>query len=121
MSYLQTNRVIYFLFIFLFCFLIFVLRRPEIITNAQFWAEDGAIWYHQANTIGPLHSLILPQQGYYQTISKLVATLSLAVPVYYAPLLYNIVGISIRCFMVMFLLSNRLSVTNGAKLIHPSG
>ncbi|EPQ1034068.1 Uncharacterised protein [Enterobacter hormaechei] len=110
MSYLQTNRVIYFLFIFLFCFLVFVFRRPEIITNAQFWAEDGAIWYHQANTIGPLNSLILPQQGYYQTISKLVASLSLAVPVYYAPLLYNVIGISIRCFMVMFLLSNRLSM-----------
>ncbi|HEC0300752.1 hypothetical protein PX092_00890 [Citrobacter freundii] len=110
MNSLKFDRIIYFLAIFSISFIIFVMRRPDIITNAQFWAEDGAIWYHQANILGPLQSLILPQQGYYQSISKLVASLSLLLPIYYAPLFFNIIGIAVRCWVVMFLLSKRLDM-----------
>lgn len=110
MNSLKLDRIIYFLAIFSISFIIFVMRRPDIITNAQFWAEDGAIWYHQANILGPLQSLILPQQGYYQSISKLVASLSLLLPIYYAPLFFNIIGIAVRCWVVMFLLSKRLDM-----------
>ena len=110
MESIKLNRIFYFIAIFLVCFLVFVLRRPEIITNAQFWAEDGTVWYSQANMMGPLQSLILPRQGYYQSISKLVASMSLLIPIYYAPLFYNIISISLRCFVVMFLLSKRLNM-----------
>lgn len=112
MESIKLNRFIYFSAIFIICFLVFVLRRPDIITNAQFWAEDGTVWYSQANLMGPIQSLILPRQGYYQSISKLVASMSLLIPIYYAPLFYNIISISLRCFVVMFLLSKRMNMYN---------
>lgn len=105
---IQSNKIMTFFAIFAICFICFALRRPDIIQNPQFWAEDGVIWYQQAYNIGPLKSLILPQNGYYQTISKAVASLSLFFPVYAAPLFFNVIAISIRCFVVMYLLSSRM-------------
>lgn len=108
MNSISTNRIFAFFALFAICFIVFALRRPEIITNPQFWAEDGAVWYSQAYNMGPLKSLILPQNGYYQTISKLVASASLVLPLNIAPLFYNVIGISIRVFVIMFLLSSRM-------------
>ena len=36
-------------------------RRPSLLTDAQFYAEDGMIWFAQAYNLGWLHSLILPR------------------------------------------------------------
>lgn len=107
-NFISTNRLFYFISLFVVIFLIFALRRPELINNPYFWAEDGAVWYSQAYNIGPIHSLILPQSGYYQTISKLVASASLAVPLYAAPLFFNVIAICIRTFVVLYLLSSRM-------------
>ncbi|EPN8565025.1 hypothetical protein ACT35X_002863 [Enterobacter hormaechei] len=108
-GYISTNRLFAFTALFALTFLMFVMRRPELITNAQFWAEDGRYWYHQAYMLGPLQSIILPQNGYYQSISKITASLSLALPLASAPLFFNVTAISIRCFVVMYLLSSRMS------------
>ncbi|ASO98880.1 TPA: glucosyl transferase [Enterobacter hormaechei] len=108
-GYIKTDKVFLFFAIFAVTFILFVLRRPDLITNPQFWAEDGRYWYHQAYTLGPLHSIILPQNGYYQSISKITASLSLALPLWCAPIFFNVIAISIRCFVVMFLLSSRMS------------
>lgn len=105
---ISTNRLFSFFLIFAICFIVFAMRKPDVIVNPQFWAEDGTVWYQQAYTLGAIKSLILPQNGYYQSIGKLVASFSLIFPMYAAPLIYNIIAISIRCFMVMFLLSSRM-------------
>ncbi|WP_024900323.1 hypothetical protein [Brucella rhizosphaerae] len=89
-------------------FLIFALRRPDIIYNASFWAEDGLVWYKQAYEFG-IASLALPQNGYYQTISKLTALASLVVPMEYAPLFFNVAGLTIRSLFVAYILTNRMS------------
>jgi hypothetical protein len=85
------------------------LRRPDILTNAQFWAEDGVIWYKTAYESGVLKSLLYPQNGYYQTISKIVGGLSIFTPIAYAPLLTNALGILIRAAVVWFFLSKRFN------------
>ncbi|MDU6412290.1 MAG: glucosyl transferase [Yersiniaceae bacterium] len=95
------------LFILSLTYFLLFLRRPDILTNAQFWAEDGVIWYKNAYESGVLKSIFYPQNGYYQTISKIVGGLSIFTPIAYAPLLTNALGILIRAAVVWFFLSKR--------------
>jgi len=105
---ISSNKVFAFFAIAAFCAFIFLMRRPDLLTNPQFWAEDGKLWIEQAYNVGPLKSLIVPQNGYYQTISRLAALASLAVPFYSAPLLFNLIAILLRSLLITFLLSSRL-------------
>lgn len=106
---LKSTKSIYF-FVLFFClvFLLIAARRPDIIKNAQPWAEDGLIWLQSINNNGFWSSLFLPQNGYYQTISRLVYGFSLLFGIKNAALIASVMAISIRCFMVLFLLSNRM-------------
>ena len=61
-------------------------RSPRLLTHAQFYAEDGTIWFAQAYNDGWLHSLLLPQAGYLNTMPRLAAGLALLVPLTWAPL-----------------------------------
>jgi len=84
-----------------------VSRRPDGISNAQFWAEDGRIWYAQAYNEGALHALLLPAAGYLQSFSRLVAALSLAVDLRHAPLLFNVAAVLVQALPPLYLLSSR--------------
>lgn len=83
------------------------LRRPDILTNAQFWAEDGYFWYKNAYEDGIFFSLVNPMNGYFQSISRLVAGFSTLLPLDYAPLFTNASGLLIRSLLVWFFLSKR--------------
>ena len=87
-------------------FLLLLSRKPDAVLNAQFWAEDGVIWYRQAYELG-WQCLLLPQNGYFQTISKLVALFSLPVGLAHAPLLFNLAALSFRVLPVLLLNSAR--------------
>jgi len=39
-----------------------ISRRPDAVLNAQFFAEDGTYWYHDAYQFG-FRSLLMPQAG----------------------------------------------------------
>ena len=71
-------------------------RRPDGLTNPQFWAEDGAVWFAQAYNQGPLTALLTPWTGYVQTFSRLVAAASLLVPLRHAPLVFNVAAVSMK-------------------------
>ena len=76
------------------------MRRPDALLNAQFWAEDGAFWYADAYNAGPWISLFQPENGYFQTISRLVAGISLLFPLRDAPLFFNVAAITIQALPV---------------------
>jgi hypothetical protein len=82
-------------------------RRPSLITHAQFYAEDGTIWFAQAYNGGWLHSLVLQQAGYLNTMPRLGAGLALLFPFQWAPLVMAIIGIFIQAVPVPILLSPR--------------
>jgi hypothetical protein len=84
-----------------------VLRRPDVLSNAQFYAEDGAIWYADAYNLGGLHALTITAGGYFNSLQRLVAAFSLLFPLRYAPLVMNVFGIIIQVLPVFFLLSSR--------------
>lgn len=94
-------------FVFFAAALLLISRRPDALLNAQFWAEDGIVWYYSAYMLGPLKALLVPHTGYYQTLPRLVAAFSLWFPFVWAPLIFNLVAISIQILPVVVLLSSR--------------
>ncbi len=90
-------------------FIVLFLRRPDILLDAKLWAEDGTIWYAEAHRDGALSALLRPQNGYFQTISRLVFGISLSIPLEHVPLFANCAGILIRAALVGFLLSDRFN------------
>lgn len=96
------------LLIFLFFSLLIVSRRPDSITNPQFYAEDGVFWYSEAyNSENILKTLLTPKQGYFQTVSRIGGALSLLVNIEYAPFLMNFLAIIIQVSPAIYFLSRR--------------
>jgi len=95
------------LFVFAIAFLAVVSRRPDALTNPQFFGEDGAVWYPDAYMLGWFSPLFHSLNGYFQTLPRLVSALALLVPLRSAPLLMNLIGITLQVLPVNILLSSR--------------
>ena len=98
------------IFLFLIAAAAVVSRRPDAVLHAQFFAEDGMFWYADAYNIGWLHALFIPHTGYFQTLPRLTAALSLLLPLQFAPLLLNAIAIVIQVLPATLLLSSRLAL-----------
>lgn len=85
-----------------------VSRRPSVLTNAQFWAEDGGLFYVQAREIGFPGTLTIPYAGYLLTMPRLVASLSPFVSFAHAPLLFNLAALLTAALPAIFLASDRM-------------
>jgi hypothetical protein len=84
-----------------------ISRRPDAVLNPQFYGEDGTIWYAEAYNFGWFQALFHPQAGYFQTLPRLAGALSLLVPLRFAPLVTNGLGIALQALPVCLLLSAR--------------
>jgi hypothetical protein len=84
-------------------------RQPDLLLHAQFFAEDGWVWYQQAYNLHWLPSLGMPQAGYMQTLPRLVAGLTLLFPMRWAPLIMSLTGTVVQALPVNALLSPRCS------------
>lgn len=90
-------------------FLILVSRRPDAVLYPHFWGEDGKVWFLEAYQQGWFSALLQPHTGYYQTLSRLTASLALLLPLTLAPLLFNLVAIALRVLPVNLLVSSRFA------------
>jgi len=76
-------------------FVLMSLRRSDLLTNPQFWAEDGSVYFFTQLVDGTRAALFQPYAGYLLLIPRLVAasaTLSLA---HRAPLIYSLAALTI--------------------------
>jgi hypothetical protein len=94
---------------FLMALLLLLSRRPDAVFHAQFFAEDGHVWFADAYNGGWFAALFRAQDGYFQTLPRLAAGLSMLVPVALAPLAMNVAGIFVQLLPVPLLLSGRLA------------
>jgi hypothetical protein len=94
---------------FLISFAVLVVRRPDGFFHAQFFAEDGHVWFADAYNLGWWHALFHTWSGYYQTLPRLAAALALLAPFALAPLLLNLMAFAIQALPVNILLSSRSS------------
>jgi hypothetical protein len=91
-------------------------RQPDAFSHAQFFAEDGSIWFADAYNSGWFTSLFKAQDGYFQTLPRLAAALSLLAPLPLSPLVMNLAGLLIQILPVPLLLSSRLSTWGSLSL-----
>jgi hypothetical protein len=84
-----------------------VSRRPDALFHPQFFGEDGSIWYPEAYMSGWFTSLLHSSNGYFQTLPRLIASVALLVPLRFAPLLENLIGLTLQVLPVNLLLSAR--------------
>jgi hypothetical protein len=85
---------------------VIISRRPDAIFHAQFYAEDGHVWYADAYNYGWWPSFLRAHTGYFQTLPRLGASLALLLPLSLAPLVLNIIAIAVRAIPVNLLLSS---------------
>lgn len=93
--------------VFLFAAAVLFLRQPEAVLNAQFWAEDGAVWYRHAHELGALQPFLMTQDGYFSTYLRVVALLAQALPLAAAPLFMTAVAIAVQAAPAAFVMSSR--------------
>ncbi len=74
---------------------LFVLRRPDSLTNPQFWAEDGWLLLRGQLLHPGIAWIFEPFKGYLIVNTKLLAAFVALFPVRYAPLVYDVFAILI--------------------------
>ena len=87
--------------------LLIIARRPDAVTHAQFWAEDGSVFYPNVYNHGLLATLAVPVAGYFDTFGVLAAGASRLVSLSAAPLVSNLLAIAAQALPVGLLLSRR--------------
>lgn len=91
------------------CLLLLVFSRsPDELLTARFFAEDGKVFYQQAHELGFLHSVFVTYNGYLHLFPRLIAGISLWLPIYYVPLFFNVAALAIQCVTAIYLCSPRL-------------
>ena len=95
--------------IFIFACAILIARRPDAIYNAQFFQEDGHVWFADAYNFGWWAGLFRIYEGYHHVSLRLVASLALLAPLRFAPLVLNVVAIATQALPANLILSARSS------------
>ena len=95
--------------IFLFACTVIVSRRPDALFHAQFWNEDGHVFFADAYNFGWWPALFRTYEGYFHTCPRLGAALALMVPLSLAPLVLNLIAIGLQALPANLLLSSRSS------------
>ncbi len=85
-----------------------VSRRPDLISNPQFWGDESS-WFAEAYSTGAFHSLFHPQAGYLCVASKIPDVIATHVPLVEAPEVFDLYTIAIQALLASFLLTSRLA------------
>ncbi|MGO8758967.1 MAG: hypothetical protein ACLQG3_12660 [Terracidiphilus sp.] len=93
--------------IFLFACLLMLVRRPDAVLHAQFWAEDGRVFFADAYNLGWWPALFRAYDGYFHLAPRLAASFALLAPLTLAPLITNLIAIAIQALPVNLLLGAR--------------
>lgn len=89
------------------CALIIALRKRGSFLNAQFWAEDGLIWFQQAYDNGFWRTIFEPYSGTISVVTRMAGYLATQVPLLYAPLLFNVAALLGHLLPVLIINSAR--------------
>ncbi|MBD9551812.1 hypothetical protein IB221_05990 [Pantoea sp. PNT01] len=92
--------------LFLIMAFLIIMIRPDVITNAQPWAEDGRLWLHNAYNNDIIITFIMSENGFFQTIYRLTYSIFLLFGLSKAALVANIIGILIRDYSITLILSS---------------
>jgi len=100
----RLRQIVFHACVFVLALLILFSRRPDALLNAQFYAEDGARWFADAYHVG-WRSLLIPDSGYLQTVSRLIGLTAQWLPFALVPLFMNLCALSFQILPVSIFLS----------------
>ncbi|MGO9336866.1 MAG: hypothetical protein ACLPY1_05085 [Terracidiphilus sp.] len=95
--------------IFLFSCAVLIARKPDAIFHAQFYGEDGHVWFADAYNLGWGPALLHTWAGYFQTFPRIAAAFALLAPLTLVPLFFNLIAILVQALPISLLLSARSS------------
>jgi hypothetical protein len=90
------------------------VRKSDSLTNPQFWAEDGAIFFLEGEHYGGWNLLLSPYAGYLLLIPRLIAAFGAWVPLLHVPAFYAWSALAITGGVAWWLQSPRLNIPGGA-------
>lgn len=90
---------------FLIAATVVILRRPDCIFHAQFYAEDGRLFYAQAHNLGWFRAIFIPYQGYFHLFPRLVSAVAMLFPLALGPLVQNALAVCVETLPVLLLIS----------------
>jgi hypothetical protein len=79
---------------------IIVLRRPDAVTNPQFWAEDGTVFFYDQLLLGFPRTLETLYFGFPYVAHRLIAFFGSLVPLAEAPRVYTSCAVTLTAFGV---------------------
>lgn len=102
-----------FALLFLFLVALLLLRKPDILTNPQFYAEDGAVFFRDQWAF-PRIAIFLPYNGQFHLVPRTIALFDSMFSPLAAPLLCGVLSVLIHafCLSVFFLPWNRWLIEN---------
>ncbi len=83
-----------------------ISRRPDAVSNPQFWAEDGKNWFADAYNLGA-QAFLKSNEGYLSLLPRLVAAPVTGMSLGHAALVFNLVGLVMQVAPAVFFLSRR--------------
>lgn len=95
--FMKRNKWILF---FVFTVLILFLHSPNVFLHKSLWAEDGNIFFNQAEIYG-IRSLFISYSGYYHTTIRLIALLASCFSLYVIPYIYLVFVIILEFISVL--------------------
>ncbi|MCG6146783.1 hypothetical protein LFX15_00675 [Leptospira levettii] len=96
----KNQNFILFFSNFLLSFLIFILRKPDSILNAQLWAEDGQIFLRDEWVTGFPDTFFFLYAGYIHLVPRFIAFFANLFPYTFIPLVFNLCAILISAISV---------------------
>jgi hypothetical protein len=90
------------------------LRKSDSLLNPQFWAEDGALFFIEAERYGGWGLLFRPYEGYLHLLPRLIAALATPLPLTLAPGFYAWSSLAVTGSIAWWLQSPRITLPGGA-------
>jgi hypothetical protein len=101
--------------IFLFACAVLIARKPDAVFHAQFYGEDGHVWFADAYNLGWGRALLHTWSGYFQTFPRIAAAFALLLPLALVPLFFNLIAILVQAMPISLLLSTRSAAWGSLK------
>jgi hypothetical protein len=101
--------------VFLFACAVQIARKPDAVFHAQFYGEDGHVWFADAYNLGWGPALLHTWSSYFQTFPRIAAAFALLLPLALVPLFFNLIAIAVQAIPISLLLSSRSAAWGSLK------
>jgi hypothetical protein len=91
-------------------------RTPGMVSNPQFWAEDGVLFFRDAYD-HPFASIFQPYNGYFLLVARLLAMAATLLPPRFSPAVYVWMSAAIMLAVCALALSPRLALGRSSRCI----